>query len=119
MSRIKAHNLTVTAGSKTILDRVDLTVEDGEIVTVVGPNGSGKTTLMRSLIGALTPASGSIEMRKGTQIGYVPQKLDIDPTLPISVSRFLSLPRRKSDALIKKELGRVGLTGFENHQIIS
>ena len=117
MSRIRAENLTIRYGSATVLHDVTLTIEDGEIVTVIGPNGSGKTTLMRALIGAVDPAKGSVALQKGTTIGYVPQKLNIDQTMPLNVARFLNMPRGRSEDATTKALARVGLKGVETRQI--
>jgi len=83
MNRISAENLTVKRGQKLILENINLRVEDGEIVTVVGPNGSGKSTLMKALIGAIAPHKGSVTCKPGTTIGYVPQQLNIDATMPL------------------------------------
>ena len=59
---------------------------------ITGPNGSGKTSLLRAIIGAVKPSQGHVIQRNEVKIGYVPQKLHIDETLPITVSRFLKLP---------------------------
>jgi zinc transport system ATP-binding protein len=56
---IAAHELSVHFRERTILDRVDLTVSRGEIVTVIGLNGAGKSTLVRALLGLITPTSGT------------------------------------------------------------
>ena len=93
MTLVKARNLTVRHGAHVAITGVDLAIEPGEIVTIVGPNGSGKTTLLRALIGALPPSAGSVERAPGLTIGYVPQRLSIDPTLPLTVARFLTLGR--------------------------
>jgi zinc transport system ATP-binding protein len=74
------------------LSDVDFTIRKGEIVTVVGPNGSGKSTLVKTLIGLLAPTAGQVRRAEGLTIGYVPQRLAIDATLPMTVERFLSLP---------------------------
>jgi zinc transport system ATP-binding protein len=74
-----------------ILWNVDLMLTEGEIVTVVGPNGSGKTTLLRLLIGAEAPTEGRIVRRPGLRIGYVPQRMAVDYTMPITAGRFLRL----------------------------
>lgn len=94
MNLISTENLSVHYGAKTVLQDVSLSVGPGEIVTIVGPNGSGKTSLLRALIGAVQPVSGRVTHRPGLRIGYVPQKLHIDPTLPMTVERFLRLPGR-------------------------
>ena len=94
MSLIEITNLGYDLGAKKILHDIDLKLFKGEIVTVVGPNGSGKSTLLRLIIGAITPTKGSIERKRNLRIGYVPQSLHIDPTIPITVRRFLNLPIR-------------------------
>lgn len=91
MTLISVENLTIRYGAKTVLRGVDLTVEASEIVTIVGPNGSGKTSLLKAIIGATRPAAGKITRDHGLRIGYVPQRLYIDPTLPITVERFMRL----------------------------
>ncbi len=117
MSRIKVQNLTIKRDGISILDNVSLSIEDGEIVTVVGPNGSGKSTLMKALIGAIEPQKGEITAKPGTIIGYVPQSLNIDPTMPMGVSRFLSLPRARPKDAIEATLARVGLSGVNTRQV--
>ncbi|WP_434290087.1 ATP-binding cassette domain-containing protein [Celeribacter sp. SCSIO 80788] len=108
MSLINIENVTLHLGGRLVLDDVSMTVEPGEIVTIVGPNGSGKSTLMKVVIGALAPESGTVTRQKGLRIGYVPQKLHIDPTLPLTVRRFLSLPKRVSDAAAHAALDDAG-----------
>jgi zinc transport system ATP-binding protein len=88
-----------------VLRNVSLTLEPGEIVTIVGPNGSGKTSLLRAIIGALKPARGEIVLKPGLRIGYVPQRLHIDPTLPITVERFMRLTDRVSKATVQGGAG--------------
>ena len=102
------HGITVRAGTRTILSHVDIAVGRGEIVTVVGPNGSGKTTLVRALLGLVTPSAGRIERREGLAIGYVPQHVTVDRTMPLTVRRFLTLsPRARADrmAAVLEETG--------------
>lgn len=94
MNLIDVEDLSVRYGANTVLRNVGLTVEPGEIVTIVGPNGSGKTSLFRAIIGATKPAAGRVTLQPGIRIGYVPQRLHVDPTLPITVERFMRLGGR-------------------------
>ena len=88
---IRGIDLTVTKGGKPIIDRVSLAVNAGEIVTLVGPNGAGKSTLIRALLRLTECDTGRIERSPGLIVGYVPQFLEIDPTFPLDVCRFLLL----------------------------
>lgn len=117
MSLISVQNMSVGYGANVVLNNVSLAIEPGEIVTVVGPNGSGKTTLLRTLIGAATPKTGKITRKTGLRIGYVPQKLHIDPTLPITVERFLRLPGRTPRAACAQALERAGVPDLSQRQM--
>lgn len=117
MSLITAEKVSVSYGANTVLRDVSLAVEPGEIVTIVGPNGSGKTTLLKLLIGAEKPQSGMISHEPGLRIGYVPQKLHIDPTLPITVERFLRLPGGTTRAACAIALEKAGVPGLFNRQM--
>lgn len=117
MSLVAAEGLTLRYGARTALAGVDLRIAPGEIVTVIGPNGSGKSTLLRALLGILPPSAGRVVRRPGLRIGYVPQRLTIDPGLPLTVGRFLSLPRRQPAAAIAAALARCGLQRFERRQM--
>ena len=75
MNLITIEGLTVTYGGVTALENVSLDINAGEIVTIVGPNGSGKTSLLKAIIGAVTPLEGSVRIKQGLKIGYVPQTL--------------------------------------------
>jgi zinc transport system ATP-binding protein len=106
---VAARSLSVALAGRPVLHDVDFAVDPGEIVTVVGPNGSGKSTLLRALIGAVPPAAGTVTRRAGLRLGYVPQTLHIDATLPLTVARFLSLPRSRSAAETAEALAAAGL----------
>jgi NitT/TauT family transport system ATP-binding protein len=108
------------------LDSVDLSVSEGEFVTIVGPSGCGKSTLLNLIVGLLRSTSGRILFRGDpidgicTKIGYVTQKDNLLPwrTLLENVEIALEIRgteraarRRKAEELI----GQVGLNGFEDH----
>lgn len=77
---------------RQVLDGVDLTLRRGEILTVIGPNGAGKTCLIRIALGLLAPSAGKRSITPGLRIGYLPQKLRLNPHLPLTVADFLALP---------------------------
>lgn len=117
MSLISTHDLTLRFGGQTVLEGVNISIERGEIVTIVGPNGSGKSSLLRALIGALAPASGHITRAPDLRVGYVPQKLQIDATLPLTVRRFLNLPLRQSRAMVAQMLQQAGVPDLAERQM--
>ena len=117
MSLVTLQDLTIQHSGHPVLSGVDFSIQPGEIVTVVGPNGSGKSTLLRAIIGALQPSAGQVIQAKDLRIGYVPQKLHIDPTLPLTVRRFLSLPKRVSNADAKQALEQAGAGRLANQQM--
>ena len=118
MTLVSLKDVDVSLAGAPVLQRVNLNLAAREIVTIIGPNGSGKSTLLRTVIGALRPATGTVTRREGLRIGYVPQKLDIDPTLPLTVRRFLSLPTRVTDAQAGDVLSRVGAEGLSSRQMV-
>lgn len=106
---IETRGVTLAYGGHVVLRDIDFAIQRGEIVTVVGPNGSGKSSLLRALIGALAPVSGSVARAPGVKIGYVPQKLQIDGTLPLTVHRFLNLPKRQRTTDVTAALAQAGV----------
>jgi zinc transport system ATP-binding protein len=114
---LAAEGVDVALGGLMVLHGVSLRLARGEIVTIVGPNGAGKSTLLRVLIGAVRPARGRVVREAGLRIGYVPQKLHVDPTMPLTVRRFLDLPERVGDARAEAALGRVGVPGVAGRQM--
>lgn len=87
---IECRDLDFSYGQRLVLQRVNITVPEGDFVTVVGPNGSGKTTLLRLALGLLQPTSGQILVyghqpeNSRLRMGYVPQHPKLDPLFPIN-----------------------------------
>ena len=106
---VRLDGIGLRFGAEPVLTDVSLTLEPGHIVTLIGPNGSGKTTLARVLLGLVAPTDGEIVRAPGLRVAYVPQQLDIDATLPLSVERFLTLARGVAPAEIGSALGETGV----------
>ena len=91
-----------------ILENVDLSVEKGQIVTLVGPNGAGKSSLVKIALGLTKPDQGTITTCPELTIGYVPQSVNLDHSLPVSVKRFLELSGVTDNRLLDQTLELVG-----------
>jgi len=87
---IEARQVSVRFGTHTALDVVDAAVHQGEALTLIGPNGAGKTTLIKVMLGLIAPDSGTVHRRPDLRIGYMPQRIEVDATLPLTVRRFLA-----------------------------
>ena len=114
---ISARALAVARSGRIILSEVDLDIAAGEIVTIIGPNGAGKTTLVRALLGLERLDDGEVQRRRGLTIGYVPQRFDIDRTLPMTVARFLALGEGARASRISAVLEEVGASRVANQQL--
>ncbi len=114
---LRGAGIVVRKGRRTILDDVDIAVEPEQILTLIGPNGSGKTTLIRTLLGLQRPDKGRIDSAPGLRVGYMPQRLRVDRTLPISVRRFLELSGERDPAALSKALEQVGAPEVMEHEI--
>ena len=114
---IDARGLTLSLSGQTILDGVDVALYPDEIVSLIGPNGAGKTCLVRVLLGLLRPQAGSAARAPGIRIGYLPQQLPVDPVLPLTVRRLLTLTHRAPDKDLDAALDEVGCPGRLGAQV--
>lgn len=108
-SLLSLDTVSAAFAQRRVLDNVTLAVSRGEIVTVIGPNGAGKSSLVKVALGLTQPAGGRVWRRPGLRVGYMPQRLHIDASLPLTVARFLRLGGNGRDA-VAAALAEVGLT---------
>lgn len=116
---ISTRRLAINVGGHRLLNDINLEIRRGDIVALLGPNGSGKTTLLRALIGAIQPSEGSVILDSNLTIGYVPQRLHVDETLPMTVNRFLQLPVRRHRNDLTGALERAGVPRVGKQQLRS
>ncbi|MFV0575625.1 MAG: zinc ABC transporter ATP-binding protein ZnuC [Vibrio sp.] len=114
---IQLENLSVKFNEKAVLDNINLTIKKGEITTLIGPNGAGKSTLVKVMLGLIKNYSGQISKAKKLRIGYVPQKLKLNDSLPLTVNRFLKLAGKYSTNELREALALVGADSLHSNDM--
>lgn len=128
MSVIKVRDLSIGYEGQPIIENIDLDINEGEYLTVVGENGSGKSTLMKTLLGLIPPLKGSIEFSDGLthkEIGYLPQQTEVQRDFPSSINeivlsgcqnrgRFRAFYSREDKELARKNMERLGIYDIRN-----
>ena len=107
---VKLDNAGIYRSSKWLVRGISFEVLKGQIVTLIGPNGSGKTTTAKMVLNIFNTDEGSV-IRNTNQMAYVPQKINIDWTLPLRVFDFMNITGEISNSKI---LDNLKLTGIEN-----
>ena len=114
---ITVEGLSVRLAGHSILSGVNLQLSGNEIVSLIGPNGAGKTTLIRAILGLLPHQEGRVERAPDLVIGYMPQRLTLDPVLPLTVRRFLRMAARAGRSEMVTVLGEVGVPQLLESQV--
>lgn len=107
----------VFRGGRWLVRGVDLRIDYGEIVTLIGPNGSGKSTTAKMALGVLPADEGTVSRHTELRVGYVPQSLSIDWTLPLRVSRFMRLNDRLSPQDVDAALAMTEVGHLSNAEV--
>ncbi|HEV8437088.1 MAG TPA: metal ABC transporter ATP-binding protein [Methylomirabilota bacterium] len=133
---VELEDVEFSYGEVRVLENINLMVEPGDFLGIIGPNGSGKTTLLRIMLGLLEPERGTARLfghppssfRQWGRVGYVPQKATLDPGLPATVHEVVATglvptlglfgrigaPERKR---ISEVLGHVGMQSHAGARI--
>lgn len=114
---VKVRGAGVRRGERWLVEGIDLTIRRGEIVTLIGPNGSGKSTTAKLVTGVLKPDAGSVERIPKLRVGYVPQSLNVDWTLPLTVKRLMTLTGGHPPGAITSALEAVGIAHLSNAEV--
>lgn len=114
---LDASDLSLDFAGRTVLDHVSLRIDPKEIITVIGPNGAGKSSLLRVLIGTQKASAGRVRRKPGLRLGYMPQRLEIRRTLPLTVRRFLQLAPDVDPQAINEALEETGVADLASTQM--
>lgn len=114
---VRLENAGIRRDGRWLVRGVDFSVSPGEIVTLIGPNGSGKSTSAKMAIGVLKPDEGRVERSRSFTVGYVPQKLAIDWTMPLTVRRLMTLTTKLSPVELMASLEAVGITHLAEAEV--
>lgn len=117
MKLVSAQNIGFRVGDRQILRDISFKLEADQITTIIGPNGAGKSSLVNIVIGLNTHFDGQIQRKPDLTIGYLPQKSRLNPLMPITVKRLMSLTRRVTNPELMKALEKTGVSHLVNQQV--
>ena len=114
---IQLNNCGILRNRKWLVRGVSLTVDRGQIVTLIGPNGSGKSTTAKMALGIMKPDEGDNTIKENLKISYVPQKLAIDWSLPLRVLDFMNLIENYEHSIVNEMLTITGIQHLQNEDV--
>ena len=113
-SLINANNISVIRQTKHILKDVSINIADRDFITIIGPNGAGKSMLLKCLMGLYQPEKGSVTKRKNLKIGYIPQRMASNNSMPITVHGFLRLRKKNNENSLQNTVDEIGIEKILN-----
>ncbi|WCR53921.1 MAG: Zinc import ATP-binding protein ZnuC [Wolbachia endosymbiont of Ctenocephalides orientis wCori] len=119
---LRIENLALAYNSKQVLDNINISVEKGNVVTILGPNGGGKTSLVKAVAGINKDYSGSIEFAENIKISYMPQNFSISNLMPITVEYSLlnsfAVKLKEKQSILEEIIELVGISNILKHQVL-
>jgi len=131
---VDMRNLTVILSGREILSGINLDLDEGKFLGIVGPNGGGKTTFLRVILGLVKPSAGEVlvmgkepkEIVKRGAFGYLPQHLNVDPDFPATARDVVLMGLAGRAGLFRRPSGKdvqkaeemlviMGMSGYEKH----
>ena len=113
---VKLENAGVQRTSKWLVKGISFEISQGQIVTLIGPNGSGKTTTAKMILNIMNADEGQIT-RNTDKMAYVPQKINIDWTMPLRVIDFMKITNNLNDNQVIESLTTTGVDKLLYNQI--
>ncbi|MCJ8338369.1 MAG: zinc ABC transporter ATP-binding protein ZnuC [Pseudomonadales bacterium] len=107
---VRLEQVNISFSGKKVVHNVSFNLHTDCITTLIGPNGAGKTTLVKTVLGLIKPDTGKVWLKDDLVIGYVPQKLHIDSTFPLTVQRFLQISRKLPSSAIADAVASVSIS---------
>lgn len=114
---ISVANVGYQQGDRIVLENISFDLKRGEITTIIGRNGAGKSTLVAIISGLLNDYTGDVKRHQVLKIGYLPQKIHLNPLMPITVQRFLALPKKQAKQAILNALKDTDVEYLANRSI--
>lgn len=115
---VKLENAGVYRSSKWLVRGISLEINQGQIVTLIGPNGSGKTTTAKMILNIMNADEGMVS-GNADKMAYVPQKINIDWTMPLRVIDFMKITSSLNNTQITESLVMTGVDKLLYNQIHS
>ena len=113
---LSAEHISINFGSRQLLDDINLYLNEGDKIGIVGINGTGKSTLLRVLSGTLAPDAGTLSRNPNVQLSFLPQNPEMQDDATILEQVFLRFPaefRALNEYEAKAMLGKLGFTDFD------
>jgi zinc transport system ATP-binding protein len=114
---LKAKDVSYKVDKQLILNNVSIEIKKQDFITIIGPNGAGKTSLLKILLGITKPTKGNVDKQKNLKIGYLPQKIHIDNSIPISVRYFLKLNKNIDENKLEEVIKETQINKIADKQI--
>ncbi|WP_168464620.1 metal ABC transporter ATP-binding protein [Wolbachia endosymbiont of Ctenocephalides felis wCfeT] len=119
---LNIENFALSYDNKKVLDDINISVEKGDVVTILGPNGGGKTSIVKAIAGINKKYTGSVKFADNIKISYMPQNFSISNLIPITVEYFLlnsfSKELKKDQSIIQEVIELVGIGNILKNQVL-
>ncbi|MBC8210791.1 MAG: zinc ABC transporter ATP-binding protein ZnuC [Gammaproteobacteria bacterium] len=117
MPLIHASHIGYQVAGRQILHDISFVLEPDQITTIIGPNGAGKSSLVNIVIGLNRAFSGRITRQAGLTMSYLPQNSKMNPLVPMTVRRLMSLTQKVSEKDLLQALTKTSVAALVNQQV--